>query len=648
MSLRFRWALFFIALFSHVALAVTGQMPPMPFLVVPVTIFGYIRLLQGHPSGSRFLLNTAALFTLIYFLLDMTIISGDLLVAVGTLTLAFHAIKSFDIRTPADGLQVFFMAVIQLVVASELEQPVVFAVIFLLFIGSSILFTMTAYQTATLPRMPQGLILQAFKLTLLTVPLVAFLFLVLPRTTGGLFGNRDRRTATSGFDETVSIGAFEEVITSTSVVMRITLPEGNRVEPYWRGKVFETYEDNTWRNHWERGFPYWNRDQEILFHKNKPESGILQDILLIPPKSGIVFGLSEIAWIACDSRWVVQYPNGDIAVSKRQKKRIRYQVLSTGKRPRVYTNTVDVYLQLPAGLDRLTELAGTITRGIPDDAGKCRAIEQWLLANCTYSLRVPEPGPGIHPIEHFLFDGKTGYCEYYATAMVLMLRAVGIPARVVAGYHGGDYNPFGDYTIVRQSHAHTWVEAAIGIRWQRYDPTPPVANAGTGWIMAYLDMIGFAWDRYVVGFSVEDRDNIFTRISIPFKPGSPDAEKPRQVMFVVILVLILVGVVRVVYQAWKRPGRQRSKHPAGRLAVLMYRELNRKYPGRFVGGWRPGVRWMVQSNRETAERIRAFFKLYEAIRFGPGDARDRTRLQQLRQRFRIARDGIRKRKSTSL
>lgn len=617
MSIRFRWALFFIALFSHAALVVTGQMPVLPFLIVPITLWGYVRLLRGRPSASRVVLNAAALATLIYFLLDMTVISGDLLVAVGTLTLAFHAIKSFDIRNPADGLQVFFMSVIQLVVASELEQPIEFAIIFLLFIGSSILFTMTAHQSTVVKRMPSGLIVHALKLTLIAIPVVAVLFLFLPRTSGGLFGNRNTRQAASGFDDKVSIGTFEEVIADNSVVMRITLPDGNSGDPYWRGKVFETYEDNTWVNHWKRGFPYFNRNREIQFPKKTPETSILQDILLVPPKSGIIFGLSEVFWIACDSRWVVQYPNGNIAVSHRQKKRIRYQVRSTGKRPPVMRRTLDMYLQMPGGLTRLSQLARSLTENIPEPARKCRAIEQWLITNCRYSLQVPQVNDGSHPIEHFLFTGRQGYCEYYATAMTLMLRAIDIPARIVAGYYGGDYNPFGDYTIIRQAHAHTWVEAAIGNQWNRYDPTPPVENLGTNWFMAYMDMLGFAWDRYVVGFTVDDRESLFSKISLPFKPGNPDAEKPRQIIFLFVLFIIITGTGRVLYQAWKRPRKNRPTHPAGKVAAAMYRLLNQRYPHQFANGWRAGLNRIKPADPHLREQLDRFFRLYEETRFGP-------------------------------
>ncbi len=639
MPIRFRWTLFFIALFSHVALAVTGQMPPMPFLLTPITLIGYARLLMGKPPGKRNLLNMAAAATLIYFLADMTVISGDLLIAVGGLTLAFHAIKSFDIHDPGDGLQVFFMAVIQLVVASELEQPVVFAVIFLLFIGSSILFTMAAYQASHTPRMPRGMAIHAMKLTGFVVPLVMALFLFLPRTAGGLFGNRDRRQARSGFDETVSIGTFEEVISDNSVVMRITLPGGERFEPYWRGKPFETYTNNSWENHWRRGFPYFNRTGTVDLIRDHPKKGIEQQILLTPPKSGIIFALRNVISIQVDSRFVIQYPNGSIAVSKRQKKRVQYRVFSSNERPRVRTTSLELYLQTPPGLDRLKQLAEQITAGAQTIDEKCRLISSWLITNCSYSLQVPATPPGQHPIEHFLFVSRRGYCEYYATAMVLMLRSLGIPARVVAGYHGGDYNPLGDYYVVRQAHAHTWVEAAIGYRWYRYDPTPPIPQSRPTLLSAYLDMVGFAWDRYVVGFTRDDRDSVFQKISLPFKLGKPDSELPRYVIAGLVAAILLSLAARMLWRAIRPPSARRVIGPAGRMALRLMSRLDPFSGTTETDSWRVAIRHLPA---DAQLPVRSFFQLYEQIRFGPAPENPAASLRDLRVSYRSAAQAVRK------
>ncbi len=628
MQRRYKWALFFIVIISHTALFITGEMPKPLFFLMPVTAAGYLSLIRGKAPASRGILNVAAFATLIFFLSDMFVISGDLLIAVGNLTLAFHAIKSFDIRTPGDGLQVFFMSVIQLVVASELGQPLIFAAIFLIFIASSILFIMASYQAAEVEEMPQGLMRSGIVLTLFVFPLVAVIFVIMPRGAGGLFRSRNRQKAMSGFDDKVSLGTFEEVISSPDVVMRISLPGGESVVPYWRGKVFETYEKNSWESRWTRGFPYRNRNGVVQFTRKFPEGGIVQDILLNPPKSGTVFGLSEIARIECDSRWVVRYPNGEVAVSRRRKKRLNYRAVSTGKRPRVRFQTLNLYLQFPEGMTRTRKLASRITAGETDPAGKCRAIMRWLGKNCTYSLKVPLAEDVGNPIEDFLFDTRKGYCEYYATAMVLMLRAVGVPARIVAGYRGGDFNPYGGYYVVRQANAHTWVEAAIKTRWVRFDPTPVTVSGRRSFFSNHLDILGFVWDRYVVGFSTEDRQAALKGISFSGFFG----KNSGNVAPAIITMLIFLGISLILgkmFRLWLRRRRfLRQMAPVSLLALKMEKWLARNYPETREVSWRKSLKQIRDYSLRT--RLAAFFSQYEAMRFGGGSCCTKKQLESLR------------------
>jgi hypothetical protein len=148
-------------------------------------------------------------------------------------------------------------------------------------------------------------------------------------------------------------------------------------------------------------------------------------------------------------------------------------------------------------------------RAVRGDARRAALLEQHLRYNYEYSLAVTPPPKGLSPVEDFLFRSKKGYCEHYATAMVLMLRSVGIPARVVTGFLGGDSNTYGGYLIVRQSDAHSWVEALLEGQWRRFDPTPSVAMPGPGTYSLFWDSVKMKWSRYVVGYRPEDRSALF-------------------------------------------------------------------------------------------------------------------------------------------
>lgn len=162
----------------------------------------------------------------------------------------------------------------------------------------------------------------------------------------------------------------------------------------------------------------------------------------------------------------------------------------------------DQYLQLPAagapGLERVRELAEEITAPFDNRYDKVRAVEDYLKANYPYDLDIPPQDGDMDAVAYFLFEEKAGYCEHFASAMAVMLRSVDIPARLVTGYTGGEYNPFTALWEIRQSDAHAWVEVDFGAAgWVPFDPTPgfnyPAADGGDSspWVISqifsYLD-----------------------------------------------------------------------------------------------------------------------------------------------------------------
>jgi hypothetical protein len=139
------------------------------------------------------------------------------------------------------------------------------------------------------------------------------------------------------------------------------------------------------------------------------------------------------------------------------------------------------YLQLPDSLPaRVTSLARRITKSADNDYDRVKAIEAYMRDNYEYSIDSPVPPTGQDAVDHFLFETDVGFCEQFASATVVMLRSLGIPARVVAGYTPGDRNPFTGYYEVRSSDAHSWVEVWFPrLGWYEFDPTFDVPLATT-------------------------------------------------------------------------------------------------------------------------------------------------------------------------
>jgi hypothetical protein len=181
------------------------------------------------------------------------------------------------------------------------------------------------------------------------------------------------------------------------------------------------------------------------------------------------------------------------------------------------------YLQLPRDSERIGELARRVTDRAGTPHEKTTAVLDHLLTNYTYSLETDTTG-SRHPIDEFLFSRKTGYCEHYATAMVLMLRSLGIPSRLVTGFLATEWNEFGNYYTVRQRDAHAWVEVYYPQSgWMTMDPTPSsaVAVAPSLWVafQRFGESLRLHWDRVFIRYSGRDQLAIIQS----FRDGSGSA-----------------------------------------------------------------------------------------------------------------------------
>ncbi len=164
-----------------------------------------------------------------------------------------------------------------------------------------------------------------------------------------------------------------------------------------------------------------------------------------------------------------------------------------------------LYTQLPAHLDpRVGRLAQQITANSPSNYLRAKAIEVYLQANFGYTLQLPGH-PEADPLAAFLFERKKGHCEYFASSMAVMLRTLGIPARVVNGFRGGEFNDVAGSYIVREKDAHSWVEAYFPeYGWVTFDPTPsgPVPGPAVGWSRTalYMDAMREVWREWVINY----------------------------------------------------------------------------------------------------------------------------------------------------
>ncbi len=380
---------------------------------------------------------------------------------------------------------------------------------------------------------------------LVLLALVAFssavvFFFLFPRLGFGFFVQKSRDgVQQTGFSENVDLGKHGTIDDDNTVVMRVVV-EPDKLNAlrgiYWRGISFDKYDGVGWSSTLKRRRPIQpNQDYEYKIAQlttEDPAEIVEQTIYLEPIGSNVIFGLPLIlefgladkdksvpAWI--QARRGITMHEGDIfRVAQVPKTGLQYKAVSwpgqydpellkkqkSGEGMREHQQVA--YLQLPAIDPRVRTLAETVTAGAGSDWEKAVAIEKHLKENYTYTTDLPDPG-AEPPLEAFLFTHKRGHCEFFATAMVMMLRSVGVYARMTNGFLGGQWNDFDEFFAVRNRDAHSWVEVHLQEAWWvRFDPTPPTEDYEAGptfWerVYSFYDSLKFKWVKYVIEYDLE-------------------------------------------------------------------------------------------------------------------------------------------------
>jgi hypothetical protein len=246
---------------------------------------------------------------------------------------------------------------------------------------------------------------------------------------------------------------------------------------------------------------------------------IRQDVLLEALDTPVLFGAPLPVSVSADLLAVQSDLMGALYLPLPATTRIQYTVYSTPRPLLAADQTATAflypefvrqhYLQVPHTSPQLVELARSITRSATSIAQAVSLVRTHLLSNYRYSLEIPM-SESTQPLEEFLFERKSGYCEHYATAMVVLLRVVGIPARLVTGFLATEWNEFGNYYTVRQRDAHAWVEVYFPLSgWVTMDPTPssPEPARSAWWQVTHsaIDSIRLKWDRLFVHYSANDQ-----------------------------------------------------------------------------------------------------------------------------------------------
>jgi transglutaminase-like putative cysteine protease len=672
------WLIFLTASALLVALSRTGNV---------TAITSVVRLVTLSPTTW----NVIVLSGFLGFWIDSLWISGDLLTSGIHFLLVLMIIKLFNLQHRRDYVHLFAISLVAVLAAASLTSELWYVPIFLAYmlagVWTLLLFQLTqdaAVPSAAMRREPEPLesnndvtpklFWMANGLAAATFGLTLVIFFVIPRVSAGFYQKGyGENIRTSGFSNTVDLGSIGPIKRDRSVVMRVELPDRQAHEVgrfYLRGLAFDRYDGRSWANQLSHRRSLSEDSPETFTlrwsqsHKPPPNGPVLrQHIQLEPLDTPVLFAAPVAESINGRFPAIQADVTGALYLPFPSSTRIEYSAVSRSNtvapadlqpQPAAYSESfLRHFLQMPVQSERIAELARDVSESKRTAYEKAVAIQDHLSHKYQYSLDAPLAAQA-HPLEEFLFDRKTGYCEHYATAMVMMLRAIGIPARLVTGFLATEWNEYGNYYVVRQQDAHAWVEVHLPHSgWVMMDPTPADGDSAGGplpaWhtVQSMLDSVRLRWNRFFVQYSATDQlavvrdlqtggasvrlrtlDSLaaFLRpLTAAFEAGIDSLTNGGLSHVVKVVAILLAGCGVVAWLVWARPWNRlrRSTGAAGdeQAIVQLYRRMLRQLERRGIHkpAAMPPLQFIriIQAQWSTAgTAVASITDLYCRARFG--------------------------------
>jgi protein-glutamine gamma-glutamyltransferase len=725
----YRTALFFLVLTSVVTLASTGKLDLLTTFLAPgLILYKGVRWWQGKAPELRQVTATRLVVAYLFvFPVDALFISRALagesantqlysaLLAAVHFLLFVTTVRLYSASTDRDAVflsMLSFAGVLASAVFTVDTSFLVFFLIFLLFavgvfVGLEIRRGATGAVYPGLDtdihrerRFYRALALAALSLALGAVAVGSVLFFVFPRFNAGYFARAGiRPSLMSGFSDSVELGQIGEIKKNNAVVMRVeTGAPINYPLLRWRGIALTTFDGRRWySNELQRQVRMPTRDGWITLITRPELEGraalqVRYVALLEPLASNALFGPAQVVALrgnfSGEGGGFTDTPQrgflnvdstGSIYNQTHSLTQIRYQgisMLPVARPPEARFASTDypekirvTYLQLPERLDRrIPELARRASGTANNPFDKSIAIENYLRTNFAYTLNLAGK-PGADPLPHFLFETKAGHCEYFASAMAVMLRTLGIPSREVNGFLPGEYNDVaGDY-IVRASDAHSWVEAYFpGSGWITFDPTPPSNDDASGLLSRlalYMDWFQLTWNEWIINYDFShqallarnvgkastDWREAWRRKFHDFQERGMDTltlwQFKHRWLRVALPVLLIWGLVvlrfdwlrsffrwlSLLWQTTRPEGERNNPQLASRLYAELMRVLAKRGFLRPEGQTPREFAASLALQTSLAPMVREFTDIYAQVRFGGGPF-DALRLRKLIEQVR--------------
>lgn len=426
-------------------------------------------------------------------------------------------------------------------------------------------------------------------LSLVTLLASILIFVTFPRMPRSWFGQgRTPGGTMAGFSDAVSLGEHGgRMQANPDVVFRVEFqgaapPDASRL--YWRGLSFHQFDGTRWSRARNGRTPDHFGMSHLAMGAGWGDGRMQYRIYGGPPGANVLFGAPPVLALRRHSgirprlRWNgdFEYEGWDVPV---------YSVLSgTGNPPDERLRGMGdgtprdsaLYLQLPRLDPRVAALADSLTRPHGSRIDRVRAVEGWLRREFRYTLDLPASARQA-TLEHFLFERRAGHCEYFSTALAVLLRSTGIPARNVNGFMGGEWNERAGYLAVTGNNAHSWVEVWFPeLGWVPFDATPPAARdemlldegSSAFWpVLFWLDAVQFEWYRWVLAYDLDRQLDLFDALSDRFADRNFDSPGPLPWRGAIPWILAALGAAGAMWLLRRSGGRKHPPVTRGYLAM---------------------------------------------------------------------------------
>jgi len=538
----FKIALYLLVLTGFGTLASTGSLDALAVIGVGLALLfrGFQLLTHREFAIPESVTNYLTLIYITVYFADYFLVSRSFLTATVHLVLFLIVVRLFSQQRPRDHYFLATLSFAMVLGAAVLTVDSVFlfsfAIFLLVAVITFILMEMRhsvaedhtraqdPRESAPYRQFGYALLASAPTFMLLILAGGSIIFFVLPRVSSRyLTAYSASNDLAIGFSDRVTLGRIGQIQQSTAVVMHIQIKNDDlgMYDLKWRGVALSTFNGQVWSNpSAQTNLPGSGEGTYSLLASSHDAAlpatvrSLHYRVLMEPIGTNVFFLTERPQKIQGNYRHVSTDDGGAVYNLDLDHPIGLYEADSELPDPdqsdlHLAGNTVpqgfDQYLRLPDLDLRISRLAEEVTASAPSNFEKAQALENYLRSRYGYTLELPSTSPR-DPLAYFLFERKAGHCEYFASAMAVMLRTIGIPSRIITGFRTGEFNDLSGEYVVRASNAHAWVEAYFpGYGWISFDPTPGGALATrSGWshLLLYFDVASSFWREWVVNYDV--------------------------------------------------------------------------------------------------------------------------------------------------